>query len=542
MRHQIPSRPWLFLVVTIVFLGIFFRFANLDKKIYWVDEVATSIRISGYTKQEVIQQLSVKDIISIKDLQKYQHPSPEKNLNDTFNALVKSPEHAPLYFLLARFWVQLFGSSLTVTRSLSAVFSLLALPCIYWLCWELFKSPLVGWVAIALSAISPFYVAYAQEARPYSLWTVTILLSSVALLRAIRLNNRFSWGFYTITLVIGLYTSLLSFLVAIGQSIYVLAVEKFHYTKIVKNYLLAFSIGTIAFTPWLIVVILNWQRLQDNTTWMRVPLDVFSMIAIWIYSILIIFVELPIYRYLNPIMIVRIVIDLNLLALVGFSFYFLCLKSSKQVWLFVLTLTIVPTLILIINDLILNGQSSTAPRYLIPYQLGIQLAIAHLLSYKIAHSYLPNNRQHFWKIVLMVLISIGIFSCILSLEKSPKYQKTRNLHNFPIAAIINSAKYPILVAEPEETLDLLSISQVLESRVKIKLLFKTQWNQLLNECKNVFLFNPSSALQDKIQGERILQMKQVYKPDVLIPGEISLSLWIVESLENNCSRQEQENY
>ena len=187
------------LVIVLVLLGIFFSFANFDSKIYWVDEVATSLRISSYTKQEVIQKISDSGVIDTENLQKYQRLGPEKDLTDTLNALRKSPEHAPLYFLLLRFWVQLFGSSVAVTRSLSIIFSLLALPCMYWLCWELFKSPLVGWVALALLTVSPFYVAYAQEARPYSLWTIPILISSVALLRAMRLNNNLTWVFYTIT-------------------------------------------------------------------------------------------------------------------------------------------------------------------------------------------------------------------------------------------------------------------------------------------------------------------------------------------------------
>jgi uncharacterized membrane protein len=36
-----------FLVITLLVLGIFFRFVNIDRKIYWGDEVFTSLRISG---------------------------------------------------------------------------------------------------------------------------------------------------------------------------------------------------------------------------------------------------------------------------------------------------------------------------------------------------------------------------------------------------------------------------------------------------------------------------------------------------------------
>jgi len=54
--------------------------------------------------------------------------TPEKKL-----ALEES-KLTPLYFVAARCWVQLFGDSIAVTRSWSAVFSVLALPSMYWLC------------------------------------------------------------------------------------------------------------------------------------------------------------------------------------------------------------------------------------------------------------------------------------------------------------------------------------------------------------------------------------------------------------------------
>ena len=42
-------------MIVILVLGIFFRFANLEKKVYWIDEGYTSLRISGYTESEFIQ-------------------------------------------------------------------------------------------------------------------------------------------------------------------------------------------------------------------------------------------------------------------------------------------------------------------------------------------------------------------------------------------------------------------------------------------------------------------------------------------------------
>ncbi|NER30255.1 MAG: hypothetical protein F6J89_22180 [Symploca sp. SIO1C4] len=68
-------------------------------------------------------------------------------------------------------------------------------------------------------AVSPFQVLYAQEAREYSLWTVTILLSTAALLKAMRSPSHSSWGIYTVSLTLGFYKTILSTLVAMGQGI-----------------------------------------------------------------------------------------------------------------------------------------------------------------------------------------------------------------------------------------------------------------------------------------------------------------------------------
>ncbi|MEW5857607.1 MAG: glycosyltransferase family 39 protein, partial [Cyanobacteriota bacterium] len=245
---------WLqFFIIVVLVLGVFFRFVNLDRKVYWGDETFTSLRIAGYSKAEFAQEVFDGQVMGVEDLQKFQHPNPEKGVSGTINSIVAdTPQHPPLYFLMARFWVQWFSYSPGIIRSLSALISLLAFPCIYWLCRELFDSSLVGWIAMptasfatALIAVSPFQVLYAQEARPYSLWIVAILLSSTALLRAMRLGNRdtktliSTWGMYAATLTLGIYTQLFFALVAIGHGIYVLAIEKFRFTKTVSGYLLA---------------------------------------------------------------------------------------------------------------------------------------------------------------------------------------------------------------------------------------------------------------------------------------------------------------
>ena len=76
-----------FLIVVVLVLGIFFRFANLGQKVYWIDETYTSLRISGYTEAELIQEVVDGQARSIKYLQKYQRINSEKTVVDTVKGL-----------------------------------------------------------------------------------------------------------------------------------------------------------------------------------------------------------------------------------------------------------------------------------------------------------------------------------------------------------------------------------------------------------------------------------------------------------------------
>lgn len=81
-NSQINLTDLHFLLVTLLVLGVFFRFAQLDQKVYWYDEVFTSLRVSGYMEAEIVQQLSESRVIGLEDLQKYQRPNPDKSFID----------------------------------------------------------------------------------------------------------------------------------------------------------------------------------------------------------------------------------------------------------------------------------------------------------------------------------------------------------------------------------------------------------------------------------------------------------------------------
>lgn len=505
-RHRkIFSKGWQFLIIIVLIFGIFFRFVNLDRKVYWNDETITSLRLSGYTEQEVVEQVFDGRIITVQELNQYQGFNSKKRIIDTVQGLAKyEAQIPPLYFVLARTWTEWFGDSVAITRSLSSVISLLIFPGIYWLCLELFPSRLTAWIAVMLVAVSPFHVLYAQEARMYSLWTVQIVFSGAALLRAMRLNTKFAWGIYSITLTWGFYTHFLSVLVAFSQGIYVVIREKLTFNKKLISYLIAVLIGLVSFIPWIIIVINNASNAQQAIAWMNREREILSLIIglfnnicnsfmdfwfVYLYSPEINFPNLRFGIYIKPL----------LFFLIAYSFISIFRNTKKEVWLFIVTLTWITPLIILLKDIILQEGSLAQARYSIACYLGIQIAMAYLLASKISSPSLKLWQKKTWQMVLIFLLSAGIFSCAISSQAKSWSNKYRDGINQPeIAKIINQAEKPLLISNTYPS-DILSLSHKLDRSVQLQLIQTPQQIKIPKDFQNIFLYKLSQKLIKNIE-------------------------------------------
>lgn len=115
-----------------------------------------------------------------------------------------------LYFVLLNVWVRAAGISEFVLRFFSVIANVATLPLIYVLARR-WLNPSAAWVAMGLGALSPFYVWYAQEARPYTLVLFWSTLAIYALTRALH-DSRFTqhalrWtSVYVLASIAALYT------------------------------------------------------------------------------------------------------------------------------------------------------------------------------------------------------------------------------------------------------------------------------------------------------------------------------------------------
>ncbi|HIK05229.1 MAG TPA: glycosyltransferase family 39 protein [Trichormus sp. M33_DOE_039] len=514
-KHLPPN--WLrLLMIILLVLAIFFRCVNVEKKLYWHDEAYTSLRISGYTKSELVNEVFNGNIMPIESLKKFQRTNSETGLIDTINSLaVDDAQHPPLYYVILKLWMQIFGDSVASARSLSIIISLLSLPCIYWLCLELFDSPITAWMSVALMSVSPFHVLYAQEARQFCLWIFITLLSSAVLLRAIRTGSRKIWSFYALTVALGLYTFLFSLLVSTSHGIYVLIREKFRFTKQFKSYLVATTIGCISFIPWILIIINNLSVIDKSTATAQLKQSLSVLVSTWTRNIGYLFGDFWVYEQFLPdwnlslLRLGRFLVPLFLI-LVVYSFIFLYRRTSLRIWLFVFLLSGVSALGLILPDVILGGKLSIRPRYVIPCYLGIQLSIAYLLATQIIAS--QEIVRKFWKSVLVLLISIGIVSCVVSSQADGWWIKGRNT-NIQIARIINKSANPLLVSNTYSLNigNLMSLSHLLNDKVHIQLGLDTDPTlpKIADGFSDIFLYSPSPELKSGLEKE--YKLDTVYK-------------------------------
>jgi len=530
-QHRRRDYIWLkIFVISILLLGIYFRFVNIDQKDYWTDEVYTSLWLSGHASTEIIEKFYNSEIVDVGILQQYQQPNIAQGISSAITRLaLEDSQHPPLYYCLAWLWSAWFGSSVAAIRSLSAIISVLSLISIYYLCRELFELPLTRWIAVSLMAISPFHVLYAQEAREYSLWTLTIIMANYSLLLALRKKSFFSWLIYAIFLTLSFYTFFFSIFLAFGHGIYILGINSFKITKTFLAYLLSLTAAIIAFIPWLIVIYQSKTagRIQ-RLDWITEPTSLPALIGKWLLNITRIFLDWTIVNENTSVKAIIWLIPFTLafLILIAYGFYYLCRSTPKTTWLFIFTLTLITAIALIIPDIIFGGRRSGVARYLIPTFLGIQLTVAYLLASKLV-ALQSIKWQNIWRLITIFIISCGVISCVIISSAEIWWNKgaANNLRLNQVAAVINQVYHPIVVSDAQFPY-VLGLTHIVNSNVNFQLIIQPQ-DLVLSQVKdNLFLFYPTINLRKYLRVH--YNLEPVYMDKNLVFG-----LWKIQAVNQH---------
>lgn len=209
------------------------RFWDLDRRELWFDE-AISV--------DIVARADTGDLMTFVDDNK-----------------------PPLYSLLLRGWMELFGAHEFAVRSFSVVCGILAMLLAWLLARELLGA---GGAVVAawLFALSPLAVHYGREARNYSLLMAALTASCWLLERALREPRRVRWWvLYVIALAATIFTHYHAGLVLGAHLIQVISRRPVEW----KRWGAAVVATGAAFIPWLPVFFRQLSGVPKGMSWLE---------------------------------------------------------------------------------------------------------------------------------------------------------------------------------------------------------------------------------------------------------------------------------
>ncbi|VEP14242.1 conserved membrane hypothetical protein [Hyella patelloides LEGE 07179] len=520
MKHKAILVNWTTVfTIVVLLLGVYLRFSNLDRKIYWIDEVHTSLRASGYSRTEFVEQAPRGKIVSIEEIHKFQKLTPERNFVAGIKA-ISSSEHSPLYYGLARVGMEFFGSSINVTRGVAASLSLLLFPSIYWLAQELFNSRFISLTVTTLVAVSPLQIIYAQEAREYSLFAVTIALASAAFLRFINHKNNFSWQWYGLTITLGLYTQPLFVLVMMAHGIYLMVVNNFRWGKLLKQYFFATALGIFLFIPWILVFIFN----DDGVgMWVERDLPLNFWLQRWFLNISSTFFDWQVVyqeRFFDVEQVQDFTFSFNsvfswlvipIFGLIIYSTYYFVTHTSRHSSFFITVLMGVTAVALGFPDLIWGGQRSTVARYILAIPLGIQLIVGYCLAVNMSNLKYSHWHKQIWRLIFALTITLSLVCSWQMLQSPTWWNKYSSYYNAEVAKIINLTEKPLIISNAKRISRSTSLSYQLQDNAKFLLLDESDnLPSIPSEFSNIFLFRPFPDFLQKLQQNNLYTIEPVF--------------------------------
>ncbi len=532
---QQPTTAWAWVhwvLILAIALGIGFRFVNLDRKIAGHGEAYTSLRAAGYSDRELNAELFQNKFFAAPDLQKFQTIRPGSTAKDTIRSIAtEDPQHPPLYFLMARVWMQGFGGSIFAARLLPALLSLLSLPLMYWLAAELFASRLVALLATALVALSPFDILFAQTAQQYE-WLATLVIASMLfLVRGLRRGSWQDWGWYALSVTLGLYTHL-SFALTMAANglcvvlLYFCGMGSKQHSWIEDlpaseppgrsnpverlRWLLSFAIATILalvfYLPWLTVLV-NHPQVDSE----RMTVGVGYLLTRWMLDFTSLFCDLE-FGFEHPL---NLLVRVPFLLLILTAIVVVHQKAPRLSWMITLKAVFVPFLLLALPDLIMGGKRSAVSHDLISSYVGVQLAVAYLFGVG-----LSSAKRQIWRWLLAIVLTIGILSNSQSTMAENWWNTDGSSMNAEVAQLINAEAAPIVVSDVGDDFtspgDLLSLSFRLKGAVRLYLTAQPPNLDPIATAPDVLLFRPSSKIRLALAArgwgmQNIAQQKSLWR-------------------------------
>lgn len=209
------------MVVLILVAGLILRLFKVNQSL-WLDEAINVTFVKSLNLKSLIFEYAIGDF------------------------------HPPLYHVLLRGWVLLFGTSEAAVRVPSVILGLAIVYVTYLIARKLFEEK-TALIAATLIATSPLHIYYSQEARMYMLAAFFASVSIYFFVSILKKEALVNWIGFVVSTALMLYSDYLPYLLLLAYVSYLLMFKKNIHKSALKTFVPAFILIFLLVLPWFLV-------------------------------------------------------------------------------------------------------------------------------------------------------------------------------------------------------------------------------------------------------------------------------------------------
>jgi uncharacterized membrane protein len=453
-RSSVRVRWILYALLVVGIAGVALRIEGYSTRLFWTDEAITALRTAGYTGAQFTAAMQNGRPHTVTDVMHYAGRGSDRPIRDVVHSLaLEDAQHPPVYYVITAVWTRIAGASIASLRLPALIFGMLLPFAAGWLCFELYGTRYGALLGFALSAVSPVFVIYSQQAREYGLWAVCMALSTALLLRAERTGARGWWILYAICGVASLYADVLFATVLISHAIY--AAWRLRGAQL-RAFAISAGISVIAFIPWAIVMYEGRRAIELSNAWTAGPWPLMMLLEKWVFNAGTTFFDL---EYAHAIL---AIVLLPVFMLLAIAIIWNVAYAPERPRIMMTAMLAVPVVLLFLPDLVLHEHRSSVTRYGFALWLSFIICVAGFLASRLQR----RAKIVLWSAISALLLVVELSSSAVDVG-SPSWWDNHQDQTLPgVARVVNRTPSPLLVA-PGRWARILDLSFYLDPNVRI---------------------------------------------------------------------------
>ena len=187
----------------------------------------------------------------------------------------------PLFYLIAHFWIKIFGIEAEYVRVLPVIFSAATAGVIF--CFgKRYFSAFSGLLAALMFLFTDIHQYHAHDVRTYSLFVLLTVASMYWFLKLAKTGSVFDVIILTLVNMLLLYDHFLAVYVILTQAVAVLLIRDFR-TAIIPHYAVSTLIALGGFLPYVLLMV-KGSQVSTGSAWLNAPTLVSLYNTIWTFS------------------------------------------------------------------------------------------------------------------------------------------------------------------------------------------------------------------------------------------------------------------